>query len=143
MALSIVKPITPESVNSENFDECIERLETAKTYLTENNCAHETDSKGHSKKAQTLKEEIDEYIQQLIEQSEKEKEEQEDDNKDDQNQQGSGEAEKNDTDEIDSRYEEIKQMMESDQKTGQEERVRQGDLYENWGNFTGIDERSW
>ncbi len=48
-ALSIVKPITPESVTEENFDESIQRLEEAISVLTENDCAHENDSNGHSK----------------------------------------------------------------------------------------------
>jgi len=66
-ALSIVTPITPESVTYENLDESIERLKYAQDILTENECAHEDDSNGHNKKAQTLKEEIDEYIEYLKE----------------------------------------------------------------------------
>ena len=62
-ALSITTPITPESVTPENLDESIERLEEARDFLTQNDCAHKNDSKGHNRKAQKLKEEIDEYIE--------------------------------------------------------------------------------
>jgi len=69
LALAIVKPITPMVVNSDNLDEMIARLEYAIEILVENECAHMDDSNGHSKKAQTLKEEIEAYIEELKEQN--------------------------------------------------------------------------
>lgn len=74
-ALALVTPITPESVTKENIDECIATLEEARDYLIENDCAHKDDSNGHNRKAQKLKEEIDNYIEQLKEQKEKQEEE--------------------------------------------------------------------
>lgn len=68
-ALSITTPITEDIVTNENLDSYIERLEEAKDVLTRNDCAHENDSNGHSRKAQKLKEEIDEYIEYLKEQN--------------------------------------------------------------------------
>ena len=61
-ALSITTPITKESVTPKNIDESIERLEEARSILVQHDCAHMYDSDGHNKKAQTLKEEIDDGI---------------------------------------------------------------------------------
>jgi len=64
-ALSITTPITEDTVNAENINEKIERLEEAQTILCDNGCANMNDTNGHNKKAQKLKEEIDEYIEYL------------------------------------------------------------------------------
>ena len=76
-ALSITTPITPESVNLDNFDEQIERLETARDILLTDGCANKDDTKGHSRKAQKLKEEIEDYIEFLKDQKKQQEEEQE------------------------------------------------------------------
>lgn len=144
LALSMVKQVPPESVTKENFQECIDKLEEAKDLLLENGCAHDSDSNGHDKDAQTLKEEIDEYIKQLMEGSE------DDENKDDpqngsqgtgdDNKQGTGEGE---TEEVDQRLNDIMQQIENDQKRGQEERFRDEETFKNWGSFGGMSERNW
>lgn len=85
-ALSIVTPITPNSVNSDNLDQSIERLMEARDFLVENGCANKDDSNGHNKKAQTLKEEIDDYIEYL-----KELNPEENDSKDDKQKESSTE----------------------------------------------------
>ena len=65
LALAIVKQIDPESVNAENLDETIELLDDARNILVENGCAHRNDEDGHNKDAQTLKDEIDAFEEQL------------------------------------------------------------------------------
>lgn len=65
LALSIVKQIDPESVTAENLDETLERLDDARDILVANGCAHRDDEDGHNKDAQTLKDEIDDFEEQL------------------------------------------------------------------------------
>lgn len=65
LALSIVKQIAPESVTAENLDETLERLDDARDILVANGCAHRDDEDGHNKDAQTLKDEIDDFEEQL------------------------------------------------------------------------------
>lgn len=65
LALAIVKQIDPESVTAENLDETIELLDDARNILVENGCAHRDDEDGHNKDAQTLKDEIDVFEEQL------------------------------------------------------------------------------
>lgn len=65
LALSLVKPLTPDSINSENVDEALRILYEARDVLCENGCADMDNSEWHNDEAQTLKLEIDEYIKQL------------------------------------------------------------------------------
>ena len=65
LALSIVKQIDPESVTAANLDETLERLDDARDILVANGCAHRDDEDGHNKDAQTLKDEIDDFEEQL------------------------------------------------------------------------------
>lgn len=66
-ALAIVTPMTLDNIveEYETLDEAIERLESAKDILTKDGCAHDNDDLGHNKKAQQLKNEIDDYIEEL------------------------------------------------------------------------------
>lgn len=143
LALSMVKPITPESVTKENYQECIDKLTDARNLLVENGCASDSGSDGHNKYAQTLKEEIDEYIEQLKNSESSEPEdgnENKDDNKSDgQSQQTTEEK----VEEIDQQFEEIRQMMEADEKQGQEERYRKNELFDNWGQFDSYSDKKW
>ena len=70
LALSIVKQIDPDGVTKENLDEVIDILEGAKDILIENDCAHRDDEDGHYEDAQTLKDEIDAFEEQLRKQTE-------------------------------------------------------------------------
>ena len=70
LALSMVKPLTPESINPDNVDLAIEILKEARSILCENGWADMDNMNYKSNDAQTLKEEIDEYIKQLEEQKE-------------------------------------------------------------------------
>jgi len=141
LALSIVTPITPESVTSENIDETIERLNEAQEYLTENDCAHESDSDGHNSKAQILKGEIDEYIKQLTEQvnEEKAKEENTENTEGSKANQNSNTSEKSEEEikkeqELEAKFEEIKKNLEESEAIGEEERFRKDEMYESWEN---------
>lgn len=67
LALAMVAPITPESVTYENLADSIAILEDARDMLCANDCAHRNDNDGHNETAQTLKNEIDEYIKWLKE----------------------------------------------------------------------------
>ena len=54
-----------DAVTEENLDETIELLDDARNILVENGCAHRNDEDGHNKDAQTLKDEIDAFEEQL------------------------------------------------------------------------------
>lgn len=81
LALSMVKTINPDEITEANIDETIELLKEAREYLLENGCANEDPDKAHNEDAQTLKEEIDDFIKQLEEQKKSENNDP-DDNKD-------------------------------------------------------------
>lgn len=110
-ALSLVTPITPDSVNADNLEEKITVLEEARDFLTENDCAHADDSQGHNRKAQRLKEEIDAYIEQLKEQN---KQPEEEDKKEDEKK--SEEEKKKEEEEKKRKEEEAKRQKEEEKK---------------------------
>lgn len=91
LALSMVKPLTPDSINSENVDEAIRILKEARGYLCENGCADMENVDFHNEEAQRLKEEIDEYIR-LLEEA---KENQNNQDNQDQNNSGGGSDDQN------------------------------------------------
>ncbi len=80
LALSMVKPLTPESINADNVDLAIEILKEARSILCTNGWADMDNINYKSNDAQTLKEEIDEYIKQLEEQKEQQQQQQDPDN---------------------------------------------------------------
>ena len=65
LALSMVKPLTPDSITLDNVDYAIKILEEARSILCERGCADMEDKEWHSDDAQTLKKEIDAYIEML------------------------------------------------------------------------------
>ena len=65
-ALSLVERIDPNNITDENLDEVLELLDRARDILCENGCASRDDNSGHYPDAQTLKNEIDEFEQSLI-----------------------------------------------------------------------------
>lgn len=144
-ALSITTPITPESVTPENLNEKISRLEEARDYLTVNDCAHANDSNGHNKKAQKLKEEIDEYIEFLKNQNQKEEEKKEDKpdpSEDDEEKKKQEEEEKKRQQE---EQEKLKKQFESIQEQGMKERNDNLALYGTWleDDYLGYSGKSW
>ncbi len=71
-ALSMVEQINPNEITEENLDEVLAILDEARDVLCENGCASRDDNSGHYPDAQTLKNEIDEFERQLLEQFEEE-----------------------------------------------------------------------
>lgn len=151
-ALSITTPITIDSITLDNIDESIERLEEARNILVQHDCAHLYDSDGHSRKAQTLKEEIDEYIEYL--KSEKEKLEEEKKAKNGDN--GSDEDKKKEgkKNEEEKKQEEAKKLKEEEAKLeevfgqieqeGLNERTNNLNTYEQWSTeSTYYSGKSW
>lgn len=67
-ALAMVTPLTPDYINDDNIDDVLAKLKDARDCLIKDGCAHENDNDGHSEDAQTLKNEIDDYIRQLEQQ---------------------------------------------------------------------------
>lgn len=168
LALSIVAPITPESVNADNLEESIARLEYARDILTENDCAHENDSDGHNKKAQRLKEEIDEYIKKLREQNPPP--EDQDKKENNQNKENAGNKDSSGDDDTNKDGSESKENLEKqkrdeqERKQQEEEAKKQQELrdtfkqieqeglsdrnntlaeYESWGNFDYSSGKNW
>ncbi len=71
-ALSLVEQINPNAITEENYQEVLEILDHARDILCENGCASREDNSGHYPDAQTLKNEIDEFEQQILDQFEPE-----------------------------------------------------------------------
>ena len=67
-ALSMVEQIDPDTITEDDLDEIFAILDEARDVLCENGCASRDDNSGHYPDAQTLKNEIDEFEQQLREQ---------------------------------------------------------------------------
>ena len=68
-ALSLLAPIDADNVTEDNIDEVLEILDEAREILLENGCAT-NDGDGHDDEAQKLKDEIDEFEQELLNQVE-------------------------------------------------------------------------
>jgi tetratricopeptide (TPR) repeat protein len=65
-ALSLVEQIDPNNITEENLDEVLAILDQARDILCENGCASRDDNSGHYPDAQTLKNEIDEFYNSLV-----------------------------------------------------------------------------
>ena len=70
-ALAYVKPIDPDKITEDNYEEIIETCETAKSILSEKDCATENND-GHYYAAQKLYNEINAFIESLKNQFENE-----------------------------------------------------------------------
>lgn len=140
-ALSITTPITKESVTPKNIDESIERLEEARSILVQHDCAHMYDSDGHNKKAQTLKEEIDEYIEYLKAEKEKTKEEEKAENDDKGSEKDKNKEEAKKLREEEAKLEEVFGQIEQE---GLNERTNNLNTYEQWSTkSTYYSGKSW
>lgn len=64
LALSMIAPIDSSQLSDQELEQAIAILEDAKNILCEHDCATE-DGKGHSKEAQTLKDDIDRFLKEL------------------------------------------------------------------------------
>lgn len=66
LAFAMLKKLNfGDRATEEKKNKLIEELEKAKEVLTEKGCAHENDNNGHSKDAQTLKNDIDKFIEEI------------------------------------------------------------------------------
>ncbi len=126
LALSVVKQIDPDTVTSDELDSVIERLEDAKTVLTENGCAHMDDAEGHSEDAQTLKDEIDRFEETLRQQSQPQEQ------PDDKNQSDGNDTDEDQDDETSKKSDEIKQKLKEIQGDSIEQRNQEMDEYESY-----------
>lgn len=154
-ALSITSRITPTSVTYENLDESIEELLRARSILVENGCAHDSDTKGHSKKAEKLKAEIDDYIEWLKENNPpppppEKQDEKENDNTDDKDNNGGGndndkeqEAKEQELKEQEAKEQELRNLIESAEEIGQKERFTHQEWAENMQVFSSYSGKSW
>ena len=68
-ALALIAPIDPDKITEDNLDEVLDILDEARDILCENGCANDKGT-GHYDPAQTLKDEIDEFEEELLQQSE-------------------------------------------------------------------------
>lgn len=143
LALSMVTPIDVENVTADNLDETIEILENAKNVLIENGCAHRDDENGHNSEAQTLKDEIDAFEEQLRNQvEEQEKEEKEDSEEDEQKSESGDEGS---TEEQDEGSDELKEQLDELQEKGLNQRNQELDDYSSYnsGNYGYYDGQTW
>ena len=68
-ALALIAPIDPDKITEDNLDEVLDILDEARDILCENGCANDKGT-GHYDPAQTLKDEIDEFEEELLQQAE-------------------------------------------------------------------------
>lgn len=146
-ALSITTPITIDSITLDNIDESIERLEEARSILVQHDCAHMYDSDGHNKKAQTLKEEIDEYIEYLKSEKEKFEEEKKADNLDkssDEDKKNEEEKKKEEAKKLREEEEKLEEAFKQIEQEGLNERTNNLNTYEQWSTkSTYYSGKSW
>lgn len=101
LALAMIAPIDIENLDDSQVSETIALLKEARDILTEEDCAHANDENGHDKDAQTLKDEIDQYIE-MLENPQSQQDPNNPDDNDDQNQnnQSQNDPEKEDLDNL-------------------------------------------
>ena len=68
-ALALIAPIDPDKINEDNLEEILDILDEARDILCEDGCANDKGT-GHYDPAQTLKDEIDEFEEELLQQAE-------------------------------------------------------------------------
>jgi len=68
-ALALITPIDPDNINEDNLEEVLDILDEARDILCEDGCANDKGT-GHYDPAQTLKDEIDEFEEELLQQAE-------------------------------------------------------------------------
>jgi len=150
LALAMIEQITDEEWDA--FFECegdemtaearkVEKtLITARTILIEDGCAHEDDEDGHYKDAQTLKDEIDELLNNDEDENddEDEDEDEDQDNEDDENDDQDNDDDGGDQDHS-SREDDIMDHLQEQKEEAQEERAEEQQFYENYYGIGGED----
>ena len=144
LALAMIEQITDEEWDA--FFECegdemtaearkVEKtLITARTILIEDGCAHEDDEDGHYKDAQTLKDEIDELLNNDEDENDDEDEDEDQDNEDDENDDQDNNDDGGDGGDQDhsSREDDIMDHLQEQKEEAQQERAEEQQFYENY-----------
>jgi hypothetical protein len=140
MALALIYQISDSQwesfLNAETVDDLDhdgrivqETLLTAKSYLTEEGCAHEEDEDGHYEQAQILKDEIDELLKKDSSgEGEDDGESDSDSSNDDKNEDEGGNSQNNSDS---AREDKIKESIQNQKEKNQKERSEDRQYYEN------------
>lgn len=131
LVLAMVTPIDPTEITDSQIADTIQLLEDAKEILYAHGCATE-DGNGHNQEAQTLKEDIDRFEEELKELQENEPED------DTENQESEQPTEENEVNEQD-----IQNQLKEIQKQSTEERNQELTESESLDNFDFYDGQTW
>lgn len=158
-ALSIVKPISPQSVTPDNLDENLEKLSEAISVLTENGCAAK-DGSGHDSEAQILLDDILAYMEQLKRtcqmqneeevsdqtngtSEEKEKEELDKEEKNQEQEKTEGEPDQEQARQMQELEDAIGDSFYEMQREGEAERRQSLEMFESWGDYSFDSGKKW
>lgn len=137
LALAMVTPIDMENINADNRDDMIGILESARQILVEEGCADMEDDYGHSVDAQTLKNEIDVYLEVLKNpQEEATSKEEQEKSEEQETSEEERDTETAEQEELEKQYEEMEQK-------GMNERNQNLEDYKNFDNFQYYDGACW
>lgn len=131
LALAMVTPIDASKITENEIEDTIRILKDAKKILCSNGCALEKGN-GHNKDAQTLKEDIDRFIDELKQKQEEQSEDDSDNSQSEQTEKPDEETEQN-----------IQKQLEELQKQNNEERSQGLSNNENLGNFDFYEGVRW
>lgn len=167
MALAMTKTIDFTSINSqydllqkgENIDkdafakevkDAIKELQDARSVLTQDNCAGDQDTNGHSPEAEALKKDIDDEIEILKKMLEEAGGGSSDDEKQDQEQpqdQDTNDQQSQSQQTSDEKEESIKQKLDKEQKEALEQRQQEIDEIEEYSSYSSYEDmyhgKSW
>ena len=142
LALSMVKSFKEEDITADNLQNIIDLLNRARDILTENGCANPDDDNGHNEDAQTLKNEIDEFLKKLENMQQSESQSESSTSEDPSESESENESE-SESESSTSENESLAQQLQQLQNQGQSERNNEMGFYENRNqgyNFGGV---SW
>ncbi|MBP3708719.1 MAG: tetratricopeptide repeat protein [Clostridia bacterium] len=128
LALAMINNIENES--EPNVEDILDVLAEAKEVLCEGGCANRDNNKGHSKKAEQLKEDIEEYEEKLKKQQKESKDDKE--NKKDKDKDDSQDDDNNKDDELKRKEKQIKELQKQSNKSRQQDvgSVKDSNSYE-------------
>lgn len=115
LALAMIRAVEDE--NEADVDDILSVLSEAKDVLCEDGCANRNNNKGHSKKAEQLKEDIEEYEEKLKKQQKESEEDDEDEEKDKEEESEDNNSSKK---ELKKKEEQIKELQKQSSKSRQE-----------------------
>ena len=133
LALAMVTPLNPDEITESDIEDALKVLDNAREILCADGCAAE-DGNGHNQDAQTLKEEIDQFEEELKNRQSG----QSDDGSDDNNTEEE-EEEKQD----ESNKQDVQKQLEEIQRQSNEERSQELSKTEDLGNYDFYDGQTW